>query len=759
MRFSKLVLLPMLSVGVATAQQCSNGFPGIEKSGACCVSDCGTCGGSGCSSREPGLTGDDCCTKNILKQGAPCSATGHAPCFLDAGDLNPSKSTPTESDGFVYEGCFNDRHEPDRLFSYVTTTDDMTTELCANECKGFAFFGLQWGRECWCGTSDDYDKHGRVEDDSCDFQCSGDAEEICGGFYKMQTYAFEGSSSPSPPPPSSTAGGAFTCDGILKGDVCCSAGCGTCGGTGCSQRPGLTESDCCIGKIEESGPLCSVTGKAPCFVDGDSPVPKQTSPVPSPTPKTSPSPTPPSATPTPPAPVPSGCDKKATVQIDKDTAYFKSGGCATLTDLYNAQDGKGPLWVLDSNDNKVDGAGGSAKPTGRWLLTSNLKIEDDATLFVEGTGRGGDCDVLRIESTGSKYWEMFGHGGNMYFEGTKVTSWDTSKGQEREYKKNEGRSFIRCITQYDDNYSCSGGSNKDMGTCRMASFDIIDSTMGNMGYDASESYGLTWKVRGLCKDLSNLKLFDTRNVYGDIKNSDIYGMYYGMYSYGHEGGVWTNNKMHDNVQYGFDPHDDSDNLVIAHNVVYNNGNHGIIASKRCNNVEIYDNEVYGGGQAGIFLHRSSDNAKVYDNYIHDNDDAGIAFLESFDADIYDNRIVNCKYGIRLSLGSGDNDITNNTFDDISKYGLYTYKGSDSPDVSNGRPKGNKFEGNTVSNTKVGVLGKEGDDNIFKNNVFINVDTFEFEKSKGTEWTGNSLGGGCLDRGKDFTKGSDNIPDC
>lgn len=53
--------------------------------------------------------------------------------------------------------------------------------------------------------------------------------------------------------------------------------------------------------------------------------------------------------------------------------------------------------------------------------------------------------------------------------------------------------------------------------------DIIDSTMGNMGFKDSESYGLTWKVRGLCKDLSNVKLFDKRNVYGDIKNSDIYG--------------------------------------------------------------------------------------------------------------------------------------------------------------------------------------------------------------------------------------------
>ncbi len=53
--------------------------------------------------------------------------------------------------------------------------------------------------------------------------------------------------------------------------------------------------------------------------------------------------------------------------------------------------------------------------------------------------------------------------------------------------------------------------------------DLIDSTFGNLGWDDSESYGLTWKVRGLCKDLSNLEIFDKYNVYGDILNSDIYG--------------------------------------------------------------------------------------------------------------------------------------------------------------------------------------------------------------------------------------------
>ena len=118
--------------------------------------------------------------------------------------------------------------------------------------------------------------------------------------------------------------------------------------------------------------------------------------------------------------------------------------------------------------------------------------------------------------------------------------------------------------------------------------DIVNSVMGNMGWFDSESYGLTWKVRGFCKDSSNPEVFDRTNVYGDILNSEIYGMYYGHYTYGHQGGVWTNNIMRDNVQYGFDPHDDSDYLTIADNIVYGNGNHGEKESHR----RLVDSSIY-----------------------------------------------------------------------------------------------------------------------------------------------------------------------
>lgn len=198
-----------------------------------------------------------------------------------------------------------------------------------------------------------------------------------------------------------------------------------------------------------------------------------------------------------------------------------------------------------------------------------------------------------------------------------------------------------------ENDTCTGGyAREDMGECRM---DLVDSELAHMGYEATESYGITWKVstkncgimslvavrcgcrfssdflsmrcrwlqegssprlcpvtrllsqrcvsqrcvsmwryvscrahcgeywgivparavsahgmyllhglslrsshfnslsikvRGFCTDMSNPEVFEDVNVYGDITNCNIHHMWYGMYSYGHQGGVWTDNLMH-----------------------------------------------------------------------------------------------------------------------------------------------------------------------------------------------------------------------
>lgn len=64
----------------------------------------------------------------------------------------------------------------------------------------------------------------------------------------------------------------------------------------------------------------------------------------------------------------------------------------------------------------------------------------------------------------------------------------------------------------------------------------------------------------------------------------------------------------------------------------------------------------------LFVRRYS----LPDNYVHDMYDAGLANLESFDSKVYDNIFENVKYGIRISLGGGNNEVYDNTFKGVTK---------------------------------------------------------------------------------------------
>lgn len=59
--------------------------------------------------------------------------------------------------------------------------------------------------------------------------------------------------------------------GTQNGDVCCSAACGSCGGSGCSgfgggTSVGLGKEFCCTGTIRSEGQACIDTGSSPCII-------------------------------------------------------------------------------------------------------------------------------------------------------------------------------------------------------------------------------------------------------------------------------------------------------------------------------------------------------------------------------------------------------------------------------------------------------------------------------------------------------------
>eukprot|EP00904_Undaria_pinnatifida_P009109 jgi/Undpi1/5328/HiC_scaffold_2.g00609.m1 len=408
------------------------------------------------------------------------------------------------------------------------------------------------------------------------------------------------------------------------------------------------------------------------------------------------------------------------------------GGCVTLAQIWEHQRGKTPLYAVDPDSGDI-----TDSVTGTWLLTEELYVEDGITLKVHGSAAGGDANELRLLSTSDVFINLRAHGGSLDFLSTKVFAWDTSTNAP-DKDEDDGRSYISAVSEVitDDSQTCNGRAKKNMGEARM---DIEDSEMGYLGYHGSESYGLTWKVRGFCVDKSNHEVFDDVNVYGNIYDSDIHHNNFGVYTYGHQQGDWRRNKMHDNSGYGFDPHDDSDFLTIHDNEVYDNGYHGIIASKRCNGVSIQGNEVYGGASssAGIFLHRSSDDAIVKGNYVHDNGDAGLAMMESFNADVSDNIFENNKYGVRFSVGCGRNVFSKNVITGSAKYNTYSYLGSDAPDVvESGRSQDNEFHDNHIIGGVESIKLMDADGTKFIDNTFEDATTIRFNDATKTVMVGN-----------------------
>ncbi|CAM9880751.1 unnamed protein product [Ectocarpus sp. 12 AP-2014] len=105
---------------------------------------------------------------------------------------SPSPSSKEDdSKGHLYLGCFEDEKDK-RIFGKKYVDAHMTTAMCAGLCDDSKYFGMQYGNECWCGSSEDRpQRHG--ESKKCTMACVGDSSaETCGGNNAMDVYQHEG---------------------------------------------------------------------------------------------------------------------------------------------------------------------------------------------------------------------------------------------------------------------------------------------------------------------------------------------------------------------------------------------------------------------------------------------------------------------------------------------------------------------------------------------------------------------------------------
>ncbi|CAN0222721.1 unnamed protein product, partial [Pylaiella littoralis] len=246
-------------------------------------------------------------------------------------------------------------------------------------------------------------------------------------------------------------------------------------------------------------------------------------------------------------------------------------------------------------------------------------------------------------------------GGEILIEGTHVESWDMSGSGGVRETSSEGRSYLTAVSGLliEQGDQCDGTSWVDNHV--ESRMDIIDSEINHLGYSGyseSDTHGISYEVRGICTDSYDQEIYASVGVTGDILSSHIHHLYSGPSSYGHQGGNWSYNEVHNNRGHGFALFDYSDEVNVNNNHVYNNLGHGILASNRCRNVTIGNNEIHENGDIsesssvghGIMLNQSCDFSTITSNDVHDNMISGIALRESSNCEVSYNKIYNMKSG-------------------------------------------------------------------------------------------------------------------
>ncbi|KAH8898219.1 hypothetical protein GQ53DRAFT_881242 [Thozetella sp. PMI_491] len=95
---------------------------------------------------------------------------------------------PQSVGSWELQGCYTDLPTARGLTGKVLMADTMTLELCASTCSKFAYFGTEYGRECYCGNSVASTSAKLLDPSECNMSCKGNKAQSCGSGRRLQVY-------------------------------------------------------------------------------------------------------------------------------------------------------------------------------------------------------------------------------------------------------------------------------------------------------------------------------------------------------------------------------------------------------------------------------------------------------------------------------------------------------------------------------------------------------------------------------------------
>lgn len=120
--------------------------------------------------------------------------------------VTSADDSPTGQDPYVQLpaglplGCWIEGSTPGRaLPDLETSSQSMTVEFCADFCKDYTLFGVEYGIECYCANDIIPGRAFPVDVSHCNVPCAGNSDEDCGGSGALYIYQ---TLPPLPPLPS-----------------------------------------------------------------------------------------------------------------------------------------------------------------------------------------------------------------------------------------------------------------------------------------------------------------------------------------------------------------------------------------------------------------------------------------------------------------------------------------------------------------------------------------------------------------------------
>lgn len=195
--------------------------------------------------------------------GAACGDFNRMNVYMVSEPKSKPKSEPksnpkSEPTSYEYISCVRDNKKKRALSSmYVLKNNgpEACYDLCLKKDRDYAYFGLQYEEECFCGKeTDNVFRTGSAPEEECDAECPDGSGEMCGGTHRMNVYSFETTTAPTPENETCSRKFHWKCkkDGLVnKKDFECT---GLCDKKQCCE-PEVVENQVCSNEY-----LCALNG-------------------------------------------------------------------------------------------------------------------------------------------------------------------------------------------------------------------------------------------------------------------------------------------------------------------------------------------------------------------------------------------------------------------------------------------------------------------------------------------------------------------